>query len=264
MMGEPLFVEERRRAILDQLKQNGRVSVRTLSETMSVSAVTIRQDLRALEEEGLLERTYGGAVRRENPAVLLELSFHTRLKKRRRAKEALAAAAAALLQEDISVAMDASTTVFALVPYIKACPKLTVVTNCLTTAQNFLDSPHIQVLLPGGRLRRDSISIVGNPNGLPDINLNVGFFGAHGLSLLSGVSDVDADEVSLKRAMVARCAAVVILVDGGKWGQIAPYTFARFEQVARIITTDDAPAEQVAQVRDAGTQVDVVAVGVDE
>jgi DeoR/GlpR family transcriptional regulator of sugar metabolism len=263
-MGESLFVEERRRAILDQLKQNGRVSVKALSEAMSVSAVTIRQDLRALEEEGLLERTYGGAVRRENPPTLLELSFHTRLKKRRRAKEALAAAASAMLHEDISIAMDASTTVYAMVPFIKNCPKLTVVTNCLTTAHSFLDSPHIQVLLPGGRLRRDSISIVGNPDGLPDINVNIGFFGAHGLSLMSGVSDVDADEVSLKRAMVARSAAVVILVDGGKWGQIAPYTFARFNQVERIITTDDAPANQVAQVRDAGTRVDVVTVEHDE
>jgi DeoR/GlpR family transcriptional regulator of sugar metabolism len=64
--------------------------------------------------------------------------------------------------------------------------------------------------------------------------------------------------------MVARSAAVVILVDGGKWGQIAPYTFARFNQVERIITTDDAPANQVAQVRDAGTRVDVVTVEHDE
>ena len=86
-MPEPLFVEERRRVILDQLKEQGRVSVKDLSALMSVSAVTIRQDLRALEDVGLLERTYGGAVRRESPSVLPEMSFHARLGKKRREKE---------------------------------------------------------------------------------------------------------------------------------------------------------------------------------
>ena len=61
-MTEPLFLGERRRAILDNLEKFGRGSVKTLSDQLNVSAVTIRQDLRALEDEGLRERTYGGAV----------------------------------------------------------------------------------------------------------------------------------------------------------------------------------------------------------
>jgi DeoR/GlpR family transcriptional regulator of sugar metabolism len=72
------------------------------------------------------------------------------------------------------------------------------------------------------------------------------------------VSDVDLDECATKSAMVSRCAEVVVLTDGGKWGQIAPYTFARFSQVQRFITTEDAPAELVHAVRACGPLVDLV------
>ncbi len=257
-MPETLFVEERRRVILDQLKDEGRVSVKDLSTLMKVSAVTIRQDLRALEEIGLLERTYGGAMRRESTAVLPEMSFHVRMGKKRREKEAIAAAAAALIHEGYSVALDASSTAFALVPHLKSFKRITVVTNSLITAQSFLDSPQVNVLVPGGRLRRDSISIVGRPEGLPEVNLNIGFFSARGVALQGGVSDVDADEVAMKQAMVGRCVEAVVLVDGSKWGQVAPYTFIRSELVRHIITSDDAPPDMVEQFRARDVQVDVV------
>src|SRR5215207_7691599 len=107
-MSEPLFVEERRRAILDLLRKQGRVSVKVLSDTMNVSTVTIRQDLRALEEIGLLERTYGGAVMRVIETLLPELSFHARQSRNRQAKDAMAAAAVDWVQDGFSIAMDAS------------------------------------------------------------------------------------------------------------------------------------------------------------
>jgi DeoR/GlpR family transcriptional regulator of sugar metabolism len=254
-----LFVEERRRIILDQLHQFGRVSVAELSASMHVSAVTIRQDLRALEDEGLLERTYGGAVNRTSPA-LPELSFHIRMGKRQREKAAIARAAAALVTDGDAIALDCSTTAYAMADLLKRYKKLTVVTNSLVIAQSFLDSPHIQVLLPGGRLRRDSVSLVGDPNSLPAINLNSGFMGARGVSLIGGISDVDADEVQIKSAIIARCISTVILVDGSKWGQVAAYTFMKPHLVTRIITSDDAPGDQVEQFRGQGINVDVVAV----
>jgi DeoR family fructose operon transcriptional repressor len=253
-----LFVEERRRLILEQLQQQGRVSVQELSDTMQVSAVTIRQDLRALEEEGLLERTYGGAVRPTNTFVP-ELSFHVRQGKYKRAKDAIAAAAAAMVEDGYTVGLDASTTAYAMVGALKRFRRLTVVTNSLIIAQSFLDSAHIQVLMPGGRLRRDSISIVGRTEGLPDINMNIGFFGARGLSFGSGATDVDADEVHIKAAMTARCVVRVVVVDGSKWGQVAPYTFLKPHEITQIVTSDDAPSELVEQFREQGIAVDLVA-----
>jgi DeoR/GlpR family transcriptional regulator of sugar metabolism len=258
-MSEPLFVEERRRVILEELKQNGRVSVNALSQALQVSAVTIRQDLRALEETGLLERTYGGAVLPRTDHALPELSFDVRQNKQRAAKEAIGAAAAALIRNGYGIAMDASTTTYALVPFLKQLDKLTIVTNSLIIAQSFLDKPGIEVLMPGGRVRRDSISMVGKPEDLPDVNLNIGFFGTQGISFVHGMTDTGPDEVAMKGAMVARCATAVIVADGSKWGHVAPYTFAQAQQVHHIITTD-APHDLAKPFLDVGIKVESLSV----
>ncbi len=257
IMPETLFVEERRRAILDELRRNGRVSVKQLSDALAVSTVTIRQDLRSLEDGGYLERTYGGAVSRVTDSLLLpELSFHVRQNRQRQAKDAIARASVALIHDGDTIGLDASTTAFALVAYLKVFAKLTVLTNSLIIAQSFLDSPHVQVLLPSGRLRRDSISIVGRPEGLPDVNLNLAFLGARGITWAEGVSDVDPDEVTMKQAMIARSVTTVIVADGSKWGQVAPYTLVRSSQLQRIVTSD-APQALVDDFRAQGVHVDV-------
>jgi DeoR/GlpR family transcriptional regulator of sugar metabolism len=177
--------------------------------------------------------------------------------KKRAQKEAIALAAAALVHDGDAIALDASSTAFALAPSLKALRRLTIVTNSLHLANFFLDAPQITVMLPGGRLRRDSISLVGRPEGLPDINLRLGFFGARGVSLVAGITDVDVDEVAMKQAMVSRCIEPIVLVDGGKWGQLGAYTFLRLPDVSRVITSDDAPDALVRDVSEAGVQVQV-------
>lgn len=241
---------------MEQLRRYGRVSVRDLSEAMNVSAVTIRHDLRVLEDGGLLERTYGGAVSRNADVGLPELSFHTRQKREVAAKAIIAQAAASLIHEGYSIALDASTTAFALVPLLKPLRRLTVLTNSLVIAQSFLDAPDIQVLLPGGRLRRDSISVVGHPEGLPEINLNLAFIGTRGLTVAEGASDVDPDEAIMKQALMARAVQTIVLVDASKWGKIAPYTVLRTEQIGRIITTGEAPLALVREFEAQGVVVE--------
>lgn len=254
-----MFVTERRRAIVDKLKADGRVFVKDLSEEMQVSAVTIRQDLRALEEDGFLERTYGGAVSKHLTVELPpELSFDLRSTRNRYAKAAIGAAAAAMVKEGYSIALDASTTAFALVPHLKHLKKLTIVTNNLAVAQSFSNRTGIEIFLPGGRLKKETLSIVGQPEGLPDINLNMGFFGAGGLSLQGGMSDLDPDEVAMKQAMIGRCLAPVLVIDGSKWGQTAPYTVLPAHKIERIITTANAPADLVEQFRQIGVQVHII------
>lgn len=249
-MVQHLFLEERRRTILQILEASGRVSVKSLSEQLDVSEVTIRQDLRALEAEGLLERTYGGAVLRSASMVNLpELSFDVRRKKLETEKNAIGRVAAALVHDGYGIALDSSSTAFAMTPYLKRFDGLTIITSSLTIAQQFLDTPRIQVMMPAGRLRRDSIALIGRPATLPDINLNIGFFGARGITLETGIADISAEEAEMKRAMIEHCLQTIILVDSSKWGQIAPFTFAQADSVTQIITSERAPQDMLAGFR---------------
>lgn len=254
-MATDLFLEERRRLILEQLKREGRVSVKTLSETLNVSAVTIRQDLRTLEEAGYLQRTYGGAVSPSSEQSGPELSFDIRQRRAKHEKDQIARAAAALIHEDDSIALDASTTAFAILPFLKRFKRLVVVTNSLMVAQNLLDAPQIQVLMPGGRLRRDSIALVDGVTMLPDINLNIGFFGTRGISPIVGFTDSDPEEVAIKRALVRRCLKPVIVAHHDKWDKVAPYVFAEPTAASAIVTTRGVTAEGARAFWSQGVEV---------
>lgn len=256
-MGEGLFVEERQRRILEQIRRESRVSVNQLSQLLGVSAVTIRSDLRSLEASGLLKRTYGGAVAVNSEVTTPELSFDVRLRRNHAEKDAIARAAARHVQDGDSVMLDASTTAYAMIPYLKPRLRLVVVTNSLMVAQAFLDAPQVNVLMPGGRLRRDSISLVGQPDALPDIHINQGFFGTRGISLAAGVTDSDPDEVAMKRAMLERCLAVTVVSHPDKLDKVAPFSFANIERVHRLITTRGAPDTALDALRARGVTVEL-------
>lgn len=256
-MADRLFLEERRQRILDELQRQGRVSVRDLSNALDVSEVTIRQDLRALEQQNHLERTHGGAVLPTENRFSPELSFDVRNRVQQTEKDAIAQYAASLVKSGESIAMDASTTCFRMLPSLKQLDRLIIVTNSLIIAQSCLDSPHIEVFMPGGKLRRDSMSLVEQADSLPEINLTQGFFGAHGVTDTAGITESTLEEVEIKQATIKRCLAAYILVDSSKWGRVAPFTLvdATTHPQSQVITTNSAPAEMVYAVRQMGIDV---------
>lgn len=257
-MGKGHRLAERRQAIVAAIEEAGELSVAELSARFGVSEVTIRGDLKALSAQGLLQRTRGGALA---PHVLPELSFDVRQQQRSAEKARIGRAAAALIHHGDTIAIDASTTALAILPHLKHLSELTIVTNSLKAAMNLLRMPHIHVIVPGGTLRRDSISLVGRSQQndlLEDIYLRIGFFGARGLTVDEGLTDVNLDEVRMKRWLVDACQQVVGVVDARKWGQVATATFASLDQVDTIITDNEAPADLVEQVRRSGVEVVIV------
>ncbi len=254
-MGKEHRLIERRQLILTALEEAGQLSVDDLSARFDVSEVTIRQDLEALSQQGLLVRTRGRAFSTNS---LPELSFDLRQQQYASQKARIGQAAAELVHYGDTIFIDASTTAQTIIPHIKHFSELTVITNSLKVALSLLDAPQIQVILPGGSLRRTSISLVGQPqNELIDtINIQIGFFGAHGLAINEGLTDVGLDEVKMKRAMVNHCKRVVGLVDAQKWGKVAAATFALLNQVDAIFSDTNAPADLVEQIRQ--HQVEVV------
>jgi DeoR/GlpR family transcriptional regulator of sugar metabolism len=257
-MPEPtrdLYLEERRQQIICQVKQAGRASVAELSQQFGVSEVTIRADLQALAESRLVLRTHGGAVPVNAAAQDLPLSL--RRQQQVQEKRHIGQAAARLVADGDAIILDSSSTALAIAQALKNRRYLTVITNGLSIAQEFLDAPGVTVVMPGGVLRRDTASLVG-ADGLEMLrrfNVQTGFFGAHGITVAEGLTDVSSDEAEIKRPLAALCRQVIAVLDATKWGRVGVASFATLSQIHKVITDAHAPAELVAQARAAGVEV---------
>jgi DeoR/GlpR family transcriptional regulator of sugar metabolism len=258
-MTQRLFLQERLDQIVTLVQERGRVSVADLSDHFGVSAVTIRNDLTSLQQQGLLVRTHGGAVIKSDPNMEPP-AFALRKELHRAEKERIGQAAAALIRDGDSVALDASTTAWQIARHLKDRRELTIVTNGLFIALEFLDSPAVTVVMPGGALRTASASLVGDEGAciLERYHVQKGFFGAGGFTLEEGLTDTNQYEVELKQRMVERSKEVIAVVDSSKWGQVTFASLASVEQLDQVIADDAAPAEMVAALRQQGTLVTLV------
>jgi DeoR/GlpR family transcriptional regulator of sugar metabolism len=253
-----MYPEERRQEIVQRVNRNRRVSVAELSRQFGVSEVTIRSDLQALAERNLVVRTHGGAV----PAApdLYHLSLAFRRRRQVQEKSRIGEAGAALVMDGDAIFLDSSSTALAIAAHLKNHRHLTIITNSLAVAQEMLDAPRVMVVLVGGMLRRDTASLIGT-DGLEMLrkyHIPKGFFGAHGISLIEGLTDVSADEAEVKRPMVAMCRVSVAVLDATKWGQVGLASFAGLEQISTVISDVHAPPDLVDQVRSSGTEVILV------
>ena len=254
-----MFPEERQQQILSFLEKKGRVSVNELSQAFGLSQATIRSDLEALAEQGLLMRTHGGAIAASRSE--LELSFDVRRRLHTEEKDRMGAAAAELIADGEAIVLDASSTSLAVAAHLHNRRDLTVVTNSLAVSNELLDAYGVNVLLLGGFLRRNSLSLTGgepHTDILNAYNIQKAFFGAKGLSLEKGLTDVNQQEVAVKRELLRRSQQVIGLVDSSKWEQVSFVPFASFEQLHTLITDSSAPARMVAALRERGVQVLVI------
>ncbi|MEW5957407.1 MAG: DeoR/GlpR family DNA-binding transcription regulator [Chloroflexota bacterium] len=258
MISRDLYLEERRQEILRQVDETGRVSVADLSQRLGVSEVTIRADLQALAERRLVVRTHGGAIPASGGRYELALAMRRQWQVQEKSRIGLAGAA--LVMDGDAVFLDSSSTTLAIVQHLKSRRRLTVVTNSLAVAQELQDSPHVSVVMPGGILQNDTASLIGidGLEILRKFNIQKGFFGAHGLSLPEGLTDVSADEANVKRQLVAMCRQNIAVLDATKWGQVGLASFASLSEINTIITDAHAPAALMDQVRSLGIELIVV------
>src|SRR5689334_19667958 len=253
-----LSQQERLQHILRMLETRDSVPVSELSQAFAVSEVTVRSDLAALAQQGLVARVRGGVRALQHGQS--EVGFDLRLRLEVERKRAIARAAAALVGEGEAVALDASTTAYYLALELRAKRELVVVTNGLLVASALADAAGTTVLVTGGILRLSAMSLVGDfgTDVLRTTRINKGFLGARGLSLERGLMDLNPDEVRIKQEMADACEQVYGIFDGTKWHRSALLAFVSVEDLAGIVTDSSAPATEVDVWRAAG--VDVVTV----
>jgi DeoR/GlpR family transcriptional regulator of sugar metabolism len=265
-MGRPaprsdVFASERRLRIARVIEENGRARAVDLAVRFGVSAFTIRKDLHALEASGQVTRAYGGAIATNGRGA--EGAFQLRQRLRRGAKDAIGRVAAALVVDGESIAMDASTTALAVAHHLKergGWVHLTVITNGLRIASELASSPGITVAMPGGFVRWEALSLVGQ---LGDavfrrVNVQKAFLGAAGFTLDSGLSDATEEEAQIKGFMASSAREVIGIVDSSKWSRTAFATFCRTDALTAMVTDSDAPAEMIDRLRSGGVQVHLV------
>ena len=247
-----VFARERQDHIARFVEEHGRARVADLSQRFAVSGVTIRKDLLVLETAQRLVRAHGGAIAidRSRP----EVSFDIRERLQADEKARIGMAGAALVRDGESIVMDASTTALSVARQLKARPRwsqLTVITNGLRIAFELAGQPGITVLMLGGRVRWEALSVVGQlGDGLFDrINVQTAFLGAAGFTVESGLADATDEEAQIKRAMVAAAREVIAIVDHTKWERAAFATFCPTDQIGLVLTDAAAPAAMVAELR---------------
>jgi DeoR/GlpR family transcriptional regulator of sugar metabolism len=258
-----VFARGRQQFIDRFIEEHGRARVVDLAERFGVSAVTIRKDLAALESQGRLTRAHGGAITVVGHRP--ESAFDVRERLQREAKDAIGRLAASQIADGESIAFDASTTALAVARHLKArggWVQLTVITNGLRIASELAGFPGITVAMPGGFVRWEALSVVGQLGDgvFRKVNVQKAFLGAAGFSLESGLSDATEDEAQIKRFMAEAAREVIGIVDSSKWGRAAFATFCRTEDMTRIITDDEAPPSTVAELRSRGIDVGLVSV----
>lgn len=231
-----MYAEERQLYIVELARREGRVDAGVLAEQLSVSAETIRRDLTALERQGLLRRTHGGAI------PLQRLGFDpvltTRASVMVEEKTRIGQAAVSYLPAEGSILLDAGSTTAVLAEAMPTDRPLTVLTGALPIALSLASKESLTVLMPGGMIRGRSLCVVGPwaQRALCEVCVDTAFIGTNGLSLERGLTTSDQSEAVTKQAMIKAARRVVLLCDHSKIGADDFFRFANLSEVDVLIT----------------------------
>jgi DeoR/GlpR family transcriptional regulator of sugar metabolism len=249
--------EARRTFILSEIETRGSVSVTALAEHLDVSEMTIRRDLTDLRNEGLVKRVHGGAVstrgRSFEPPLLLRTNEHTS------AKQRIGACAAELVADGDSIALDVGTTPLEVARHLFDRRNLTLITPNLHIANLFLNRADVRLILPGGILRPDEASLVGNLTAYAFQNLFVDrlFLGVGGINAEVGLTEYNLEDALVKQAMIRSAKEVIVVAEASKFNHIAFAAVAPLEAVHILVTDQPPPAPLAACLKKAGVIVQV-------
>lgn len=233
---------ERRQEIAEIINKDRKVYVSKLSELFDVTEETIRRDLEKLENEGILTRTYGGAI--TNQHTIEDLSFPTRTTMNLEHKQIIAEKAADLINDSDTIMIDASTTCLELMQKLKKSKKdLTVITNSVKIPNDFIGS-NFNIISTGGSLRAHSYALIGPvaQNTIKNYYVDITVMSCKSLSLDKGIMESNEPEAEIKKKMIQQAEKAVLLVDHTKFNKTAfvkLFDFADFD----YIVTDREPAE---------------------
>lgn len=248
-------ITDRHEYILKKIKENNKVTIQELSDQMNVSSVTIRKDLKLLEDKSLIYRTKGGASS-NNPyasdrPILIKESINSDEKSK------IGKKAVEMIRDNDSILIGSGTTAYAVARNLESNDRLTVITPALKVALELCNKPNIEVLQLGGLIRPNSSSVAGQyaMRILEEVSCGILFLGVDGIDLDFGITISNITEATLNQKMLSTSQKVVILADSTKFGRRGLGKICNLEDVDYIITDKNTSEKYITALEDAGIKI---------
>lgn len=219
----PLIPDQRRELILKHLRREQVLSFNQLSALLDVSHMTIRRDVAVLEEEGRAVSVPGGA--KIASRLLVEPSHAEKVLVDSSEKTAMAAIAAAMVEDSMTIYLDAGTTMLAMVPLLAHVRDLTVVTNDVAIIRELIPHPTTEIINIGGRVDKGNQSTVGRLAAamLRELVVDIAFISTSSWDLKRGLTTPAESKVEVKQAAVAIASETVLVAASSKYGTFGKY-----------------------------------------
>lgn len=249
----------RRKEILHMLAENGEVFVEKLSDKFEVSEVTIRNDLDQLEQKNMLIRARGGAIKMET-SVGIDQRLADKNRINFQEKSRIGRKAAELVVESDTIIIDSGSTTAEMVRNLPEFQDLTIITNALNISNQLITKTNVNVIIPGGYLRKNSLSLVGPlaEKSLRNFNVGKAFLGVDGFDTKRGVFTPNVEEARLNEIMIEISKEVILLADSTKFGKRSFAFICDVHEIDKVITDTGIKEEELKRLQDAGIEVIIV------
>jgi DeoR/GlpR family transcriptional regulator of sugar metabolism len=251
-------VKARSRQLLIEKRvlSEGEIDFESLADELGVSQMTIRRDVEALEERGVVRKILGGAIAFGGKSV--EPSFAARAAEFPDSKQRIAKAAVDLLRPSETVILDSGSTVLAVARGIRDRGLgLTILTPSIQAAAELNNESDTTIILTGGMVRPGELSLVGAEaeNAFASYNCDTYVMGVAGLHAERGFSDYHREESRVKKAALRSADRVIAVLDESKLGRAQLVNVASLNEVAVLVTDASSEHPTVVAVREAGLEV---------
>lgn len=245
-------MQERRQKILEEVDEKGKVRVADLSRKFGCSEVTIRNDIKCMDQEGLLVRTHGGAIRIEKEQTRkYESESVYRYTDR---KQKIAACAYEFIEDRDTIIMDDASSTFYLALHIKKHPekRLAVVTNSLLIGNELAGVDHVDLYMVGGHVGGRIAATMGDPavRNIEQFHVDKAFIGVHGINFDVGLTSIGTPQMQIKQAILKSTEKVYVLADSSKFGGGYLSVICPIKDVYKIITDNEVSSENIKKARE--------------
>lgn len=229
---------ERRMKIIQKLSAQDHIFVKDLSEEFGVSEVTIRNDLEQLEGKKLLIRARGGAMSFKHE-VSFDLHLGEKHKINMSEKARIGKMAAKLISDSDTVIIDSGTTTLEIIKNLQpTLINVTVITNALNIANQLISNQNITLIVPGGVLRKNSLSLIGPlaEKNLTNFHVDKVFIGVDGFDTMKGITTPNMEEAYLNQIMIDIASEVIVVADSSKFLRKSLAFICKIDRIDTVIT----------------------------